>query len=102
MGYQGDERRSQSESWLDSLPIWVRALGVIGIPGAIAVFLVWIFAQDVPRISRLVEANTTELDAQRELLKAQQIKTDETFRLLQRICNNTAKTEEERQRCFDR
>lgn len=83
------------------LPPWVRAIAVVGIPGVIAIFLVWTVASDLPNISRNVEQVRVEVLANRELLKQQNVRTEAHFRLLQRICSNTARDAYERQRCFD-
>lgn len=99
--YQGPERREGRDSWMEAIPPWARAIGFIGIPGAIALFLVWAGANDIPRISREVEANQTGILYVQKLQEQQILKTEQTYRLLQRICSNTAKTDIERQRCFD-
>lgn len=88
-------------SWAEQLPPWGRAIAVVGIPGVIAIFLVWTVASDLPSIARNVETVRIEVLANREMLKQQNIRTEATFRLLQRICSNTAKDQYERQRCFD-
>lgn len=102
-GYEGPNRRQESPiDWLQGLPVWARVLFILGPIGAIAVFLVWKGANDLPDIHRQVVLNHTEIIAIRQALADHQQQTDAIYRQLQRICSNTAKTEYERQRCFDR
>lgn len=69
------------------LPTWVRAAAVVGIPGLIAIYLVWFLANALPA---KIEAHATETrDA-----NAKQIQ------LLIQICANTATTPEARAACW--
>jgi predicted phage-related endonuclease len=58
-------------------------------------------ASQLPKIEERQAAIEKSLDDEREAVKAQSAKMDQMFRTLQRICSNTAKTGEDRQRCFD-
>lgn len=106
--HTGLERRRSGDTWLEGMPMWVkatvavsRAVVTLGVSSAIAIFLVWMLASDLPRLSREVAANTARLDQLQRALEDQKVRQDATFRLLQRICANTAKTETAGQRCFD-
>jgi hypothetical protein len=81
----------------NGLPAWVRAVGFIGIPGAIALFLVYTTTAEVPALTREVHTNSARLQ-----VVQQQHAEMNLYRMLQRICSNTASTAEERTRCFDR
>src|SRR5512139_756792 len=83
-----------------SLPTWIRAVTIIGIPGAIALFLVWIGAREVPRINVAVERNQVLLTDLQRQLSDQDEHAREMYRMMQRICSNTAKNDDERTRCF--
>lgn len=87
---------------LGGLPPWARAAAIVGIPGTIAMFLVWMGASEVPRISARVEQNQTSINTLIELNRQQERRTEELVRLLQRLCSNTARSADDRQRCFDR
>jgi hypothetical protein len=95
-------RRASDRDWLVELPIWARVLAVIGIPGAIAIFLVWQGATELPRLSRQQEQLVVDVQRLQQMVSEQGINADSTYRLLQRICVNTAKTDTERQQCFDK
>ena len=95
------EGRGGGDQWLEGVPGWVRAVAIIGIPGVIALFLVYQVASQLPKIEERQAAIEKALDDQRENTRAQSAKMDQMFRTLQRICSNTAKTDEDRQRCFD-
>ena len=83
------------------LPWWVRAIALVGVPSAIAFFLVWIGAQDMPQLRLCCEATRQDVLYNRKVIEQWTAKQDALFRLQQRICANTAKTEVERTRCFD-
>lgn len=87
---------------LGGLPPWARAAAIVGIPGTIAMFLVWMGASEVPRISARVEQNQATLVTMIEVQREQERRTEEIVRILQRLCSNTARTADDRQRCFDR
>lgn len=99
--YEGPERRNYDEGWLNGLPNWAKIIGIIGIPGAIAIFLVWMIANELPELVAHANANSNSIAELNRKIQEQQVQADITFRLLQRICSNTAKTEFEKQRCFD-
>ena len=103
--YEGPERRQHLDSHggaFAGLPIWARILATVGIPGAIAFFLVWIGAQTLPAIQAELTSYRTQVERNHQLYQQQATQAEQTYRLLQRICSNVAKTDEERQRCFDR
>jgi len=85
-----------------SLRAWSQAIGIIGIPGTIAIFLVYVGATEVPRIARNQELLLRELQRTQEQM-AEQIELSNTLiRIAQRACSNSAKDDNALQRCFDR
>jgi hypothetical protein len=83
---------------------WVtaaKAVMLIGVPSVIAMWLVYQGSLWAPKIYAEEMEQRNEQTQERKLLDQQAIKQDQIFRLLQRICSNTAKTSEDRQRCFD-
>jgi hypothetical protein len=98
---EGPDRR-QNGDWMASLPIWSRAVAVVGIPGAIAIFLVWVGAQELPKIKQQTQLTLEAVNRTNELLAEHARDTSEVARMLQRICSNTARNDEERARCFDK
>lgn len=93
--YNGEDRRS------GDLPWWVRSIAIIGIPGAIAIFLVWVGSQEVPKIKAQGSETQAVALTNQKMIDELKKKQDAMFRMLQRICSNTARTEYDRQRCFD-
>jgi hypothetical protein len=91
-----------TRDFASSMPWWVRAVAIIGIPGVLVIYLVWMGAQEVPSIRRITEQNGAETIRSREMIREQSIQIERTYRMIQRVCSNTAKTDEERLRCFDR
>lgn len=96
--YDGDDRRSP----LGDLPWWVRAIAIIGVPSAIAVFLVYVGAMEVPKIKAEQIATKVEVVENQRLLALQAEQNAAIYRMLVRVCSNTSHTEDERQRCFER
>jgi hypothetical protein len=92
---------SGGDPWLSGVPPWVKAVAVVGIPGVIALFLVYQVASQLPKLEERQVAIEKSLDQQSQAVKQESVKMDQMFRTLQRICSNTAKTDEDRQRCFD-
>src|SRR5262245_33413950 len=97
----GPERREDGGPFA-GLPAWTKALAVVGIPGAIALFVVWVGSQSLPKLE--AELIAMRLEAERNRLAVQQQVTqgEQMYRLMQRICANGAKSDDERGRCFDR
>lgn len=85
-----------------NVPIWARAIAAVGIPGAIAILLVWIGANTVPTIQRTTETNHTEILALKEMVREQKEQIAALHRMVQRVCSSVAKNDDERQRCFDK
>src|SRR5215472_8553030 len=85
-------------------PSWstmIRAVGLIGVPSVIAMWLVYQGSLWSPKIyAETVEVHQTQAQ-ERQLIDQQIAKEDQIYRLLQRICSNTARTPDDRQRCFD-
>lgn len=99
--YRGPERRTQDNPFA-GLPQWARIVAMVGIPGAIALFLVWVGSQSLPKISEELVAYRMEAERSRQAIQEQTNQGEQVYRLLQRICAEVAKTDEGRSRCFDR
>lgn len=65
-------------------------------------FLVWVGAQQLPRISNAVEATNVRVMALEHQQAEAEGRMAEVYRMLQRICSNTARNDDERGRCFDK
>jgi len=103
--YDGPERRSRppaDPSPFAGLPQWARVIAMVGIPGAIALFLVWVGSQSLPEIKTELIAYRVEAERVRTTMQTQATQEEQIYRILQRICSEVAKTDEGRARCFDR
>jgi len=101
--YEGPERRSREENGIfSSLPMWARVVAIVGIPGTLLSYLIYIGAQTLPAIQAELTALRIASEKNQLLYQSEVTQSEATFRLLQRICSNVAKSQEERQRCFDR
>ena len=100
--HPGVERRSGEAGPFAGLPQWARIIAMVGIPGAISLFLVWVGSQSLPEISKELVAYRMEAERARASIQQQVTQNEQIYRLLQRICAEVAKSEEGRSRCFDR
>jgi hypothetical protein len=101
--YTGPERRAAVESGpFAGLPQWAKVISIVGIPGGIALFLVWVGAQSLPEIKTELVAYRMEAERARQAIQQQTQQSEQIYRMLQRICAEVAKTDEGRARCFDR
>ena len=105
--YDGPERRQYYDEnggeagAFQGLPLWSRVVAMVGIPGAIAFFLVWTGANVLPKLQAELQATRLENERARLMYEEKGQIDQRMFRLLQRICSSVAKSEDERQRCFD-
>lgn len=86
-------------------PWWVRAIYLIGIPSAIAGYLVYTLSTGVNSTVNLINTNLQahQIDTS-YLIKANQESQSQQrvmYNLLQQICINTARTAEDRQNCWN-
>jgi len=81
---------------------WTQAIAIIGIPGAIAVYLVYMGSTELPNIRRQNETIIQEMRQTRERTEELIKLTNVMISIGQRICWNAAKDDNARQRCFDR
>lgn len=100
--YDGPERRSGNGNGNDRVTIWARAIAVVGIPGAIAIFLVWIGANEIPKITARTEATYQQTLANRDLLRELNAKQDEQLRLMRWICAGVQQIQDDRRQCFEK
>ena len=87
-------------SWT-SLKAWSTAIGVVGIPGAIAIFLVYLGGTRVPELERKIQS--LEITSNRIVENQDKILTriETMIRVSFRACSNAAKDDASRQRCFE-
>ena len=98
--YDGPDRR-EAEG-LINLPWWVKAIGFIGFPAAIAAYLIWLGAASLPTMQASMLTLTADHKRTLELVSDHIRQQEDVLRMLQRVCSNTAKNDTEKQRCFDR
>ena len=87
-------------------PMWARIVYVIGVPSAIAIFLIYFVTNQV---SGAIGNIRTEQAQIREELRLHAVDSSYVIKettsirmILQQICANTAATREERNMCFNR
>lgn len=91
------------------IPAWAKAVAAVGIPGVIALALVWMIGKEIPNIIRMGQTNHALMQQIREaqaegarMLREQNAQSEALYRLQQRICANTAKNDAEQRACFDK
>lgn len=87
----------------DSLPWWVSAIYKVGVPTAIACYLVWFLTQ---RVQTDLDAATQQLNNMQTLMAAhvttqeQSLKvSQEILKAMRKICVNTSDTKADRDEC---
>jgi hypothetical protein len=101
--YDGPDRRQHRPAPDDrGLPLWLKGVVTLGIPGAIAVYLVWVGSNELPRLNNQALVSHSEIVRLRETAAEQLEQLRTNYRMLQRLCANTAKLDADRQQCFDK
>lgn len=92
---------------MDNLPDWVQALVKLGIPGGIAVFLVWKMAGgfDVVDVRlRSIEGQQTQMSVSADRMEAaisrSSMASERVLFVLRQICVQNAKTASDRRDCL--
>ncbi len=85
-----------------TLKAWAQVIGLVGIPGVIAFWLVWVGSTELPRIGRQQETLIVETKQLRERQEQTIELIGTLIRVTQRACSNAARDDNARQRCFDR
>ena len=96
--------RRQMDSEPDGIPWWIRAIVYMGVPAAIACYLVYVLAQTVAASQTQVQStlNTLVISVSGMQGEHTQIKVlnEAMLKVLQASCANAAQTEEKRVNCF--
>lgn len=100
--YDGEERRVHEDGFLSGIPPWVRAIAVVGIPGAIALWVVWIGSNTLPALQKEMTIMNVQVAHTNELLQQNQQKSESLYLMMQRVCSAAARTDEARAACFER
>lgn len=104
--YIGPDRRlvttnGNGRDWT-SLKAWAQAIGLIGIPGAISIWLVYVLGTEIPKVVQKLDVLIVETRLNREKIAEQIELTNTQIRIAQRTCSNSAKDDNARQKCFDK
>lgn len=73
-----------------ALRAWADAIARVGIPGAIALFVVYLGATQLPKLVIAVETAIVEVRLTRDLLREHMLQTERQTRILQQTCWNAA------------
>lgn len=105
-GYSGPDRREYlngngngNGGWT-SLHSWSRAIAQVGIPGAIAIYGVYIAATYVPTMIRNEEMAIIEIRQNRDLLRDHVNQTERLIRITKQTCYNVAKDANAQRACY--
>lgn len=93
--YAGPDRRNglgngNGNEW-KSLTAWANAMRIVGIPGAIAIFLVYVGATEVPKLATAINVAITEIRLVHELFREHVDQTTHLIHIAERACRNAAK-----------
>lgn len=79
---------------------WAKAIATIGTTSVIALFLVYVSATEMPKLSAMVNDTRKQADANRDLLREHMAQNDELLRLMRWICVGVSKDDNDRRQCF--
>ena len=100
----GTMHRPFDDKELAALPTWlqliVQVIFKFGVPSAIAIYLVWIGASNLPTLRLELAAQHHELQQVQQTLTVIQAQTKEIQQTLNWLCYHAAKTEIEKRACF--
>jgi len=89
---------------LSSSPWWVKAIVTVGVPSAIALYVVWFITGQLSTTVGLLQVGQAGLQESIRMHTADSSyifkETQEMRQLLQQICANTAENEVNRNACF--
>jgi methyl-accepting chemotaxis protein len=98
-----------ADDWSGGIPGWAKAVAAVGIPGVIALALVWMIGKEIPNIIRMGQRNHDIMveikqgqDEGQRMLREQNANGEALYRMMQRICANTAKNDSDQRACFDK
>ena len=101
--YHGPDRREGNGNgnggWT-SLGAWSRAIAQVGIPGAIAIYGVYIAATYVPTMIRNEEMAIIEIRQNRDALREHIAQTERLIRIVKQTCYNVAKDPNAQRSCY--
>jgi hypothetical protein len=87
------------------LPTWLslvtQVVFKIGVPSAIAIYLVYIGATNIPDLRMELAAQRREVQQLQVSLMEIRQRADETYLMAQWICSNTSKSETAARACFN-
>jgi hypothetical protein len=89
---------------IDGMPWWVKAIGFVGVPSAIAMFLVWALVSNVIPVMLEMQKTVNTMAVQVATVSAEHAEskrqTEEMLKVLRGSCLNGAKSYEEKTRCL--
>ena len=97
-------RRSTDSMDTDGLPIWAKVIGLIGVPSAIAVYLVWALVSEIApglvKVNNLLADHIFQMSSfisgQQELKN----QNESILRVLRTSCANQSKSDRDRENCL--
>jgi hypothetical protein len=94
----GSSNGSDRSNWKSPKEL-SEAVKTIGIPGAIAIFVVYIGATEIPKMSRALDRLVNEVQLNREQVDRHIEQMDLVVRIARQGCRNAAKDEDARRFC---
>ena len=87
------------------MPWQVRAIGIFGVPSAIALYLVYTLASDIRPLTAAVERVAVQMEATNVAMVRALAQTQSEYLALRRIltaqCINASQSNEDRRRCLE-
>lgn len=87
---------------MEALRSWSRIITLIGVPGVIAIYLVYQGSTQLPRIHDSQTAIMLACSANQEKIEELRDRIDVLESIIRRTCYNAARTNEDRNLCFQK
>lgn len=95
---------NNTESLVKSLPMWAQVIGYLGLPGAIAGFLVWWITTNVDasikKVDETLQSHVQATVTLKEHAEQESALHKQTVKLLQQICVGMARDRAGQDRCL--
>lgn len=96
-----DEDEPRNRRREDNTPWWIGSIIKLGVPAAIALFLIWFIVSTIsPSITFIKENLVLHADSATRVGREIHEQNEKLMKVLQQICMNSAKNNQERNGCF--
>lgn len=86
-------------SWFQGLPMWVKAVGVVGFPALVSLWLMYIVTVTLPTMASATNDQAHAINLLQDRISHHEADTGKIIPLLEKICRRLSKSDVERESC---